>query len=135
MAHCTMYTWADWLHYSAVCFEYCHLNWWVNWSLFLFFYSFQINLCQIKLQWRCYWEQIQMSESEDLRDILYNELANLTIFMRLLKYAVARQKMIKCFSVSQRYHLNKLFLMCFNKQNWVNDDLFQNYNYFLAFLL
>lgn len=41
-----------------------------------------------------------MSESEDLRDILYNELSNLTIFMRLLKYAVARQKMIKCFSVS-----------------------------------
>lgn len=57
-----------------------------------------------------------MSESEDLRDILYNELANLTIFMRLLKYAVARQKMIKCFSVSH-YHLNKLFLMCLNKQN------------------
>lgn len=42
-----------------------------------------------------------MSESEDLRDILYNEMANLTIFMRLLKYAVARQKMIKCFSVSK----------------------------------
>lgn len=46
------------------------------------------------------WEPIQMSESEDLRDILYNELANLSIFMRLLKYTVARQKMIKCFSVS-----------------------------------
>lgn len=42
-----------------------------------------------------------MSESEDLRDILYNELANLTIFMRLLKYAISRQKMIKCFSVSE----------------------------------
>lgn len=46
------------------------------------------------------WTLIQMSESEDLRDILYNELANLTIFMRLLRYAVARQKMVKCFSVS-----------------------------------
>lgn len=41
-----------------------------------------------------------MSKSEDLRDILYNEFTNLTIFMRMLKYTVARQKMIKCFSVS-----------------------------------
>ncbi|XP_031628724.1 amyloid protein-binding protein 2 [Contarinia nasturtii] len=49
---------------------------------------------------------LAMSESEDLRDILYNELSNLTIFMRLLKYAVARQKMIKCFSV----------LMCSGRQ-------------------
>lgn len=47
------------------------------------------------------YSDLKMSESEDLRDILYNELANLTIFMRLLKYAISRQKMIKCFSVSE----------------------------------
>lgn len=49
---------------------------------------------------------LAMSKSEGLRDILYNEMANLTIFMRMLKYAVARQKMIKCFSV----------LMCSGRQ-------------------
>lgn len=48
-----------------------------------------------------------MSESDDVRDILFNELSNLTIFMRLLKYTLARQKMIKCFSVS---FCNKLFM-------------------------
>lgn len=41
-----------------------------------------------------------MSETDELRDILYNELSNLTIFIRLLKYTIARQKMIKCFSVT-----------------------------------
>lgn len=65
----------------------------------------------------------QMSKSEGLRDILYNELANLTIFMRMLKYAVARQKMIKCFSVSNiNIHnvLNKylcLFIVFFSSSS------------------
>lgn len=61
-----------------------------------------------------------MSESEDLRDILYNEMANLTIFMRLLKYAIARQKMIKCFSVCKNNSNNNKnilldIVLCKNK--------------------
>lgn len=41
-----------------------------------------------------------MSNEEEQRDILYNELSKLDLFMRILRFCSDKQKMIKCFSVS-----------------------------------
>lgn len=42
-----------------------------------------------------------MSSNSNLKKILLEELSDLTVFSRIIKFGPARQKMFKCFSVSK----------------------------------
>lgn len=73
----------------------------------------------------CFFFLKQMTYDKELADILLNELSDLTVFIKLLKYGFAKKKIIKCFTVSG------MVVQKFSDFFFLNTILF---NFFFQFL-